>query len=187
VTPELAAAAAALGGGQLARARAFAGPMRELHDAFSSAPARVDGTGATALALAEELDRAVDAAAEAAGQRHLAELADFDAEMERLGYTDRDAQRLRRRVEERQRREARRTRIDLLIEGVTAIESVYRDVLANPAPPLNRDHARLHVTPRLAAAALDACREAREAFPINEKGIVRLTYLLMTLPPAGVA
>jgi DNA polymerase-3 subunit delta' len=187
VAPELAATAAALGGGQLARARAFAGPMRELHDAFSSAPARVDGTGATSLALAEELDRAVDAAADAAAQRHVAELAHFDAEMERLGYTDRDAQRLRRRVEERQRREARRTRIDLLIEGVTAIESVYRDVLANPAPPLNADHARLHVAPRLAAAALDACREAREAFPINEKGIVRLAYLLMTLPPAGVA
>jgi DNA polymerase-3 subunit delta' len=187
VSAEVAATAAALGGGQLARARAFAGPLRGLREAFSSAPARVDGTGATALALAEELDIAVNAAADAVAQRHTAELAEFDAEMERLGYTDRDAQRLRRRIEERQRREARRTRIDLLIEGVTAIESVYRDALANPAPALNGDRPRIQVAPRLAAAALDACREAREAFPINEKGIVRLTYLLMTLPPAGVA
>src|SRR5262249_31486411 len=81
-----------------------------------------------------------------------------------------------RRIEERHKRETRRTRIDLLIEGVTAIESVYRDALAAPAPSLNADPP--HVAPRAAAAALDACREAREAFPINEKGIVRLTYLL---------
>jgi hypothetical protein len=100
-----------------------------------------------------------------------------------LGYSDRDAQRLRRRVEERQRREMRRTRIDLLLEGVTAIESVYRDVLASPAPTLNRDRTVLYIEPRAAVAALDACRDAREAFPINEKGIVRLTYLLLSLPP----
>ena len=66
-------------------------------------------------------------------------LAEFDAEMERYGYSDRDAQRMRRRLDERHKREARRTRIDLLLEGVTAIESVYRDVLAAPAPALNTD------------------------------------------------
>ena len=54
--------------------------------------------------------------------------------MERLGYAERDAQRLRRRIEERHKREVRRTRIDLLLEGVTAIETVYRDALARPAP-----------------------------------------------------
>jgi DNA polymerase III subunit delta' len=187
IASEIATTAAALGGGQVARARALAGPLRALREAFASAPARVDGTGATALALAEELSAAVDAAAAEVAARHAEELAMFDAEMERLGYTDRDAQRLRRRIEERHRREARRTRIDLLIEGVTAIESVYRDVLAQPAPPLNSDRTPLHVAPRRAVFALEACREAREAFPINEKGIVRLTYLLLTLPPAAPA
>ena len=105
--------------------------------------------------------------------------------MERLGYADRDAQRLRRRIEDRQRREVRRTRIDLLMEGVTAIESVYRDALAAPDVALNRDRLQVRVSPRAAAAALDACREAREAFAVNEKGIVRLTSLLLTLPPAA--
>ena len=103
--------------------------------------------------------------------------------MERLGYADRDAQRLRRRIEERHKREVRRTRIDLLLEGVTAIESVYRDVLADPAPALNADRdGRLHVSARAAAAALDACREAREAFLINEKGLMRLLALLDDAP-----
>jgi DNA polymerase-3 subunit delta' len=175
-----ASAIAAVAGGQLARARAFAGPLRELRAAFASVPARVDGRGATALALAEELDAAVEAAAVTVAARQSEELEAFDAEMERLGYEQREAQRLRRRIEERHKRETRRTRIDLLVEGVTAIEGVYRDALAAsssvPVP--------VRVAPRAAAAALDACREAREAFLINEKGVMRLVALLMVLPIA---
>jgi len=185
VDPETAAGAAALGGGQLARARALAGPLAPLRAAFAGAAARVDGTGAMAFALAEELGAAVDQAADTVTARHDAELTEFAAEMERLGYEERDAQRLRRRIEERQRREVRRTRIDLLLEGVTALETVYRDALGEGAPALNRDRPRLVVSPRAAAAALDACREAREAFLINEKGLVRLTHLLLALPPAA--
>jgi DNA polymerase-3 subunit delta' len=180
-----AARVAALSGGQIARARAFVGPLRDLRETFASVPARVDGYGATALALAQELDAAVETAASTVADRQREELEEFDAEMERLGYDDRNAQRLRRRIDERHKRETRRTRIDMLLEGVTAIESVYRDALAAPAPALNRDRPVLVVAPRSAAAALDACREAREAFPINEKGIIRLTYLLMCLPPSN--
>ncbi len=174
--------AAVLAGGQLARARAFVGPLKALREAFASVPARLDGYGATALALAQELDAAVEAAASRVAARQLEELSEFDGEMERLGYADRDSQRLRRRIEERHRRETRRTRIDLLLEGVTAIETVYRDVLVAPAPTLNRDLEVLYLEPRAAVGALEACREARETFPINEKGIVRLTYLLLSLP-----
>jgi DNA polymerase-3 subunit delta' len=181
----LAATLAALAGGQIARARALAGPLGAMHAAFADVPHRVDGYGATALRVAQELDAAVDAAATAVEERHKTELAEFDAEMERHGYSDRDAQRLRRRIEERHKREVRRTRIDLLIEGVTAIESVYRDVLAAPADPLNAENAPVHVQPAQAAAALDACRQAREAFPINEKGVVRLVALLLALPTAS--
>jgi len=147
----------------------------------------LDGTGATAFGQAELLGAAVDRAADVVTERHEAELRDFDAELERLGYGDRDAQRMRRRIEERQRRESRRTRIDLLLEGVTAIESVYRDALADAAPALNADRPRVVVPPRAAAAALDACREAREAILINEKGLVRLTHLLLSLPSARPA
>jgi hypothetical protein len=151
---------------------------------FAYAPSQVDGTGAKAFALAEGLGAAVDQAADAVTSRHEAELKEFDAELERLGYSDRDARMLRGRIEKRQQREARRTRIDLLLEGVTVIETVYRDALADAAPALNQDRPRLKVSPRAAANALDACREAREAFLINEKGLVRLTHLLLSLPPA---
>jgi DNA polymerase III subunit delta' len=182
-----AAMLAALAGGQVARARALAGRLGPLRAAFASAPARVDGYGASALAIAQELDGAVEGAAGEIERQHKDELAAFDAEMERLGYSDRDAQRMRRRIDERHKRETRRTRIDLLIEGVTAIESVYRDALATPADALNHDLVPLRIAPRAAAEALGACREAREAFLINEKGLVRLVALLMALPPAGLA
>jgi len=185
IAPDDAATLAALSGGQVARARAFAGRLGPVRAAFASAPARVDGYGASALAIAQELDAAVEVAQAEVERQQKEELETFDAEMERLGYSDRDAQRMRRRIDERQKRETRRTRIDLLIEGVTAIESVYRDALAAPAAALNRDRPALNVSPRGAAEALGACREARDAFLINEKGVVRLAALLMALPPAG--
>jgi len=134
--------------------------------------------------VAEELGAAVDQAADAVTSRHEDELREFDAELERLGYADRDARMLRGRIEKRHQREVRRTRIDLLLEGVTALETVYRDALADTAPPLNQDRPRVLLAPRSAAAALDLCREAREAILINEKGLVRLTHLLLSLPPA---
>jgi DNA polymerase-3 subunit delta' len=185
VPPDEAATLAALSGGQVARARALAGRLGPLRAAFASAPARVDGYGASALAIAQELDAAIESAAAEVEGQHKEELEAFDAEMERLGYDDREAQRLRRRIEDRHKRETRRTRIDLLIEGVTAIESVYRDAVAAPAAPLNGDLPALSVSPRAAAEALGACREARDAFLINEKGVVRLVALLMALPTAG--
>lgn len=185
VAPDEAKQAAALAGGQLARARVLVGPGRALRAAFAAVPARVDGTGAMALALAEELDGAVEAAATTLAERQAAELAELAADLERHGYDERDGMRMRRRMVERHKREHRRARIDLLLEGVTAIESVYRDSLATAAPPLNADRPVVHVEPRSAAAALDACREARHAFTVNEKGLVRLCALLMTLPPAG--
>ena len=185
VPGEDATLAAALSGGQLARARALCGPLAELREAAASVPARVSGSGANAVVLAEHVDAAVEAAAAQVAARQNAELAEFDADMERHGYSDRDAQRLRRRIDERHKRESRRTRIDLLLEAITAIETVYRDALASGVPPLNADRPPLAVSPRSAAFALDACRDAREAVLVNEKGLVRLVALVMALPPAA--
>src|SRR6185437_8952080 len=107
-----------LAGGQLARARALAGRLCALRAAFAAVPARVDGYGATAFAIAQELDAVVDEAAAAVERQHKDELEAFDAEMGRLGYEEREAYRMRRRIDERHKRETRRTRIDLLLEGV---------------------------------------------------------------------
>ena len=110
VPAERAALAASLSGGQLARARALAGSLANLRSLFAAAPGRLDGTGATALAVAEQLDTAVSGAADEVARRHADEVRALVEEMEQHGYSDRDAQRMRRRLDDRHKREARRTR-----------------------------------------------------------------------------
>ena len=76
-------------------------------------------------------------------------------------------------------------RTDLLLEGITALESVYRDVLAGPgAPRLNTDQPVLELTPRSCVEAIDACRKAREAFEFNPNESLLLERLLLYLPAA---
>src|SRR5205807_1432819 len=87
---------------------------------------------------------------------------------ERAGYPERPRTALLKRQAERHRRQHRRARTDLLLEGITALESVYRDALAGKnAPLLNTDRPVLELTPRACMEAIDACREARDAFEFN--------------------
>ncbi len=179
--------AAALAGGRLDRAVALAGPLAGLRDAFVDVPARIDGTGATALALAEGLGEVVkDTLAELeAGQT--IELEELEDEIERRGYAPRTATAMRKRITDRQRREGRRARVDAVLEGITAIESVYRDALSDGVPSLNLDRDRLTVNPADAAEALDACREARAAFEFNPSEGLLLERLLLHLPAVAVS
>src|SRR5206468_12435320 len=117
----------------------------------------------------------------------LAEAEQLAAELEAAGYPERTRRAQLRRLEERHKRAHRRARTDALLEGITALETVYRDAMAGPgAEPLNTDLDVLVLAPRAAAAALDACRVARQAiaeFNPNESLLVE--RLLLHLPPAG--
>jgi DNA polymerase-3 subunit delta' len=179
--------AAALAGGRLDRAVALAGAFAGLRDAFVDVPARVDGTGATALTLAEGLSEVVKDTLAGLETEQQAELEDLEAEIERRQYAPRTASAMRKRVTDRQRREGRRARTDALLEGITAIESVYRDALAEGAPALNVDRDRLELDPAPAAQALDACREARAAFEFNPSEALLLERLLLHLPAVAVS
>lgn len=185
VAPGVAATGVALAGGRLDRALALTGPLASLRAAFVDAPSRVDGTGATALALAAGLAEAVKDSAVELEHGQDAELAALDDEIERSQYPPRTAQAMRRRVTDRHRREARRAGTEAVLEGITAIESVYRDVLAAPAAPLNVDRRAPQVDPHACARALDACRRARAAFEFNPNPDLLLLRLLLHLPAAG--
>ncbi len=95
---------AALAGGRLDRAVALAGPLAGLRDAFADVPARIDGNGATALALANGLGEVIkDTLAELeAGQE--AELAELEVEIDHQQYAARTASAMRKRVTDRQKR-----------------------------------------------------------------------------------
>ena len=174
--------AATLAGGRLDRAVALTGPLSGLRDAFVDVPARVDGTGATAVSLAEGLGEVVKDTLAGLETAQKGELDELEEEIERRGYAPRTAQAMRKRVTDRQKREARRSRVDAVLEGITAIESVYRDALAEGAPVLNVDRDRIVVDPTAAGRALDACREARAAFEFNPNEGLLLERLVLHLP-----
>lgn len=177
--------AARLAGGQLARARELSGRFAALRDAYVGAPFRLDGSGAAALTVAEDLLGAAQDAAADLRKEHESEIAALDEEIEQSGYPPRAAQALTRRLRDRHKREDRRARTDALLEGITALETVYRDALAPDATPLNADRDPIDVDPRAAAAALDACRQARRAFEFNPSEGLLLERLMLHLPASS--
>jgi DNA polymerase III subunit delta' len=185
VEPTAAAAAARLASGRLDRARALAGPIPQvdagaafslagLRSAALEVAASLDGSGAAAALGSEALQAVLTdtlAGLEAAQKQEAKAL---EAELTEAGYPDRLARRLRRDLEQRQQRAARRARTDALAEMVTALEWFYRDALVAGSGPA-------------AVAALDACAEARRIIvartAINEA--LLLEHLLVHLPPAA--
>ena len=172
----------------MARARLLAGRYAPLRDAFSLAPTRLDGSGAAAVTVAEDLAGAVqDAATGLARPRTTPRPWRSTPRSSGPGTRPRAAQALTRRLRERHKREDRRARTEALHEGITALESMYRDALAAGAPPMNADREVLAVGAAAAAEALDACAEARRAFEFNPNESLLLERLMLHLPAVGAA
>jgi len=187
VAPDRAELLARLSGGRLDRARALDGRIGPVRDAFVAVASAVDGTGGAVARQAELVQAALQEALtglEAAQATEAEELAD---ELEAAGYPERTRRAQLRRLEERHKRAHRRARTDALLEGITALETVYRDAMAGPGTePLNLDREPVVLSPRAAAAALDACRDARQAIAeFNPNETLLVERLLLHLPPAG--
>lgn len=176
--------AAALAGGHIERGRSLLGLVGPVRRAFAEVPMRVDGTGAVAWSVVADLEHALDVAVASTEARHEQATTAHDAELERRGYEGRVAQARKKRLAAKHKRELTRLRRDLLLEGITAIETVYRDVLAAPSAPHNLDLTLPDVNPARCGAALQACAAAREAVLVNEKGNLHLLNLLLQIPGA---
>ncbi len=157
----VAGAAAAASGGNLDRARLL------VHDAgfatrqerWRSVPARLDGTGSAAVAVATELLGLAEDALVPLREEHARELTSLEEQAEASGARGIPG---RRQVEERHRREERRWRTDDLRMGLAALAGVYRDRLTalvaaggprNPGADAERRRAVAHVEAVGAAAA----------------------------------
>ena len=135
VPPERASALARLAGGRLDRARLLAtDPEAEARRrSWESVPTRLDGTGATVAAVADELAELLKRSAAPLSARQQAEAADLAERYSRESATlpGRSAQSLARsgsrEMEERHRREQRRQRTDELRTGLAALAGAYRD------------------------------------------------------------
>jgi len=128
VPDEVAAAVAPASGGNLDRARLLADDpgFNGRRQRWRSVPGRLDGTGATAVTVADELLGLADEALTPLRERHARELAGLEEQAEAVGARGVPG---RRGVEDRHKREERRWRTDDLRMGLAALADAYRDRL----------------------------------------------------------
>ena len=167
VAPDLAAQVAAASGGRPERARLLASDpgFAARRDAWSGVPARLDGTGATAAALADELLAGLETVVEPLRARHAAEAAEAAERAKAFGERASE----RKELEARHKREERRARTDELRFGLAALAGAYRDRLAGAARP------------RAELAAVEAVGAANEALAHNPNVTLLLQALLVRL------
>ena len=181
VADDVAAGVAAAAGGDLDRARLLAEDpgFDTRRRQWRAVPGRLDGTGATAVVVADELLGLADGALAPLRERHARELAALEEQAEAVGARGIPG---RRGVEERHKREERRWRSDDLRMGLAALADVYRDRLvatvdgSAPAGTPGADADR-----RAAAAHVDAVGRAAAALPRNVREDLLLEALMVEL------
>lgn len=166
---EVAATTAAAAGGDLHRARLLARDPSLVvrRDSWASIPHRVDGTGHTAAALADEVVAHIDAAQGALDQRHEAERVSLEEQIEAYGMRATPLKEL----EKKHKREVRRHRNAEIRFGLAVLAGEYRDRLATAGDP----------TPHL--AALRDVQAAAEALVRNPNEALVLQALVIGLAP----
>ncbi|HWL45064.1 MAG TPA: hypothetical protein VNQ73_19120 [Ilumatobacter sp.] len=167
--PEAQAAAEA-SGGDVGRARLLATDpdLAARRAAFADVPRQVDGTGATALRLTDELLALVERAAAPLAARHTAEVAELEARIKQYGERGSG----KKALADRHKRELRRHRTDELLAGLSVVAATYRDALAAGAVRRPDD----------AVAAVHRIHADMEAFAINANETLLLQALLWDLP-----
>ena len=152
IEPARAEELAAAAGGRLDRARLLAAdPQFEARRrSWHTVPGRLDGTGATAAAIADELVGYLDASVAPLKERHALQVEELQARNQRNAEvvgSGRGAKKGRATkaalnaglsdLEERQRREQRRQRTDELRTGLATLATAYRERLVD-APDARR-------------------------------------------------
>lgn len=127
VNPAAAQVAAAASGGSLDRARLLASDphVAARRDAWYRAAEQLDGTGATAMTLVDELMGSIDEVLEPLATRQAEEVAAFEAQVAATGAKVRKGD--LKAMEARHAREQRRLRTDELRSGLATLVARYRD------------------------------------------------------------
>jgi DNA polymerase-3 subunit delta' len=159
--------------------------------AWRAVPARLDGTGATAAAIADELVGLLDSSVEPLRARHDAERAEVEARNARsVEVTGRSGGRTGSRavkallssgiseLENRQRREIRRQRTDELRAGLAALAAAYRDRLMAASGASRRTAPHRF---RSSLRAIDQIDKLGRDLQYNPGELLQLQALLMHL------
>ena len=170
VDPDSAAEAATASGGNVDRARVLAADpdLAARRRAFADIPHELDGTGAKAMAVVDDLLARIEAAAAPLAQKHEAEVVAMDERIKQYGERVSG----KKTLEDRHKRELRRHRTDELLAGLTVIASTYRDALV--AGTVDR--------PDASAEAVHRIHAAMETLERNPNESLLLQSLLWSLP-----
>lgn len=170
IDPDTAQVAAQAAEGNLTRARVLATDtgLMGRRDAFASLATRLDGTGTTVVKLCAELLALIDAAAAPLAARHADELAALEARVTATGERGSG----RKQVEDHQKRELRRHRVDELRSGLGVLAGAYRDALVRGQLP----------RPDAGVTAVTRIHGALEAMERNPNETLLLQALLLDLP-----
>lgn len=165
--PDVAAEVATASGGRPDRARLLASDpgFAARRSAWRDVPSRLDGTGAAAAVLADELLAGLETVLDPLRARHAAEQAEL-AERARL-YGERPGE--RKELDARHKREERRARTDELRFGLSTLATAYRDQLLPGREP------------SAGVAAVAAVSAANEALAHNPNVVLLLQGLLVRL------
>jgi len=170
-TPEIAAEVASAASGDLGRARLLATDPRLAlrRAAWAAVPSQLDGTGARATRLVDELFAMIDDAAAPLRERQATEVEVLEERVAQLGERGSG----RKALEEVHKREQRRQRVDELRFGLLVLARHYRDELAvssRPAPLVE---------------ALDAIQATSEALLRNPNETLQFQALFLRLGAAA--
>ncbi len=170
IDPETAEVAAQAAEGNLTRARVLATDpgLMARRDAFAGLAGRLDGTGTTVVQLCTEVLALIDAAATPLAARHAEELAALESRVAATGERGSG----RKQLEDHQKRELRRHRVDELRSGLGVLAGTYRDALVRGQLP----------RPEAAVTAVTRIHAALEAMERNPNEALLLQALLLDLP-----
>jgi DNA polymerase-3 subunit delta' len=170
-------------GGRLDRARLLASDseFEQRMLAWASVPGRLDGTGATAASVADELVALLDSSTGPLQGLQEAERTALDEQNERLVMADAKARRAVRsgpgpgvkEMEERHRRELRRQRTDELRSGLAALAGAYRDRLVERVGQSGRAEQAIE--------SINEVQRLSESLEFNPGELLALQSLLLRL------
>lgn len=171
IDPDSAAAAAASSGGSISRASLLASDphLATRRSVFANIPRRIDGTGATVMAIVEQVLGLLDDAAEPLARRHEQEVADREEALASMGVKRGG----KKALEDRHKREIRRHRTDELRAGLAIVAGIYRDELARSTDLLRPDSY---------VAAIGRIHDAMRRLALNVNEAILLRDLVWSLP-----
>lgn len=157
--------------GSLTRARLLASDHQLAHrrEFFANIPRRIDGTGATVIAIVEQIMALIDESVEPLQRQHEQEIIDLENTLKLMGVKRGG----KKALEDKHKREIRRHRTDELRDGLTEIASVYRDELATKTDILR---------PESYVQAIDRLHESMRRLALNANEAILLRDLIWALP-----